>query len=507
MNDVSEAIAKPDFSSFIGPQLRVSRWVCWLVAGFVGSFLVLTIKPGQPWDGDGELFILNSLNILHGNSYASTNYLVNPEHAIHPAAYPPGLPLLLVPIISAFGIDYAAIKIALCLCYSMLIFLFIIISDLLNSRAFVFILVFALGLNPFIMNFKEFIFSEFPFMLFSYAGIFFFEKLYISIINRTSAWSQFFWVLASAGAVAIAFEIRAIGIVLFATLAAVSAGRFAQLRYFGIAVMLLAIAGAATVGRSFPGDLGTYASYFNSGSADAIWALIGGIPHSGMVYVRAIAELFAGGGELSIVSLIIVSFILLSIVNGLCLSLINKPNGFDIFFILYFIAIIVYPVSEEPVRYALPLFPMGIFYFLHAAQSWTCLPDRAGLKACLVCASLIALYLPQYARLGADVAVSVDDLLAKELYREIQRQVPSDAVVVCSKPTIVALYGQRKTTNPPKKPTSEEFRRFVAQVKATWLVELRSPLYDEMSDVIPVVQEDLESVFGNKLFTLYKIRT
>jgi hypothetical protein len=84
---------------------------------------------------------------------------------------------------------------------------------------------------------------------------------------------------------------------------------------------------------------------------------------------------------------------------------------------------------------------------------------------------------------------------------------------LCQKPTIIALYGERHVTNPPNNLTPEQFWRAVDQTKATWLVELKTPLlydklskYDRFSKIIPKLQAGfLDLEFSNRLFSLYRI--
>ena len=63
----------------------------------IGIFLLTALRQGQEWDGDFALYLMNARNIVLGLPYAKTAYLLNPDNAINPAAFPPGLPLLLAP--------------------------------------------------------------------------------------------------------------------------------------------------------------------------------------------------------------------------------------------------------------------------------------------------------------------------------------------------------------------------------------------------------------------------
>jgi len=80
-----------------------------LVAG-VAVFLVSTLRKGHNWDGDYALYIMHAENIVAGRPYGATGYIFNPQNWIHPAAYPPGLPLLLAPVYRLAGLDLQRMK-------------------------------------------------------------------------------------------------------------------------------------------------------------------------------------------------------------------------------------------------------------------------------------------------------------------------------------------------------------------------------------------------------------
>jgi hypothetical protein len=80
-----------------------------LIVG-VGACALATLRPGLNWDGDAALYIMNARNIAEGRPYSATNFIPNPLNAIHPAAYPPGLPLLLAGVYRISGVDLERMK-------------------------------------------------------------------------------------------------------------------------------------------------------------------------------------------------------------------------------------------------------------------------------------------------------------------------------------------------------------------------------------------------------------
>src|SRR5262249_45087691 len=113
-----------------------------------------------------------------------------------------------------------------------------------------------------------------------------------------------------------------------------------------------------------------------------------------------------------------------------------------------------------------------------------------------------------YGRGRPPVDIPLDGADATELFQQIQNNVPSDAVILCAKPTVIALHARRRTTPPPLDPTPDQFWRYIEQAKISWVVELKSPVYgwNALEKVMPKVRSGLEPVFGNRFFELYRVR-
>ncbi|MCB4823753.1 hypothetical protein [Roseicella aerolata] len=480
----------------------------WPLLAIIAILFLLDVRPGQPWDGDGELFILNALNILQGQGYAATGYVVNPSNAIHPASYPPGLPLILAPVIGAFGLDYAAIKTVLAACYLLTIALVAEVSAARLGEGWALGAVAILGMNPFAWQFKDVVFSEFPFMLFAYSGLFAFERLDAATLDGPSARpAPWLWAAASGLALGAAYEVRAIGVVLFAAVGLICLLRFSRLRFYGLLVLLLAAAESALISRMFPADLGTYVSYFEHASGDLVGTIARRVIVNCRAYASAAAELLrGGGGHWTPVQVLLVAAVLACSALGVAQALRRRPTVFEAFLLIYVGTLLLYPISLEPARYALPVLPLVVVYFLLGVQGWA--RPRLGLavKAAAVAAAVVLLYMPQFPERSLAYAASVDDPEAMELFREIRDRVPADALVLGSKPTVIALYAQRRATNPPAHPTEEAFWHFVRHSGAAWMVEAKLPIYDEeVAELMPRLRDRLEQVFENRLFVLYRI--
>ena len=97
--------------------MRAERDVWALASCLALAALYLALfRPGYSVMGGGDfaLYLSHAQAIAEGRSYAATGFVYNPANAImSPAAYPPGLPLLLAPVVALLGLDFTAIKLAM----------------------------------------------------------------------------------------------------------------------------------------------------------------------------------------------------------------------------------------------------------------------------------------------------------------------------------------------------------------------------------------------------------
>ncbi len=91
-----------------GPAPTPSAWDRWWPA-FVVAFLAILalwrwVAAGVPGGGDWAQYMSHARALLEGRAYDDIGYLYSPEAwTVGPPRYPPGLPLMLVPLIAVFG--------------------------------------------------------------------------------------------------------------------------------------------------------------------------------------------------------------------------------------------------------------------------------------------------------------------------------------------------------------------------------------------------------------------
>ena len=81
-----------------------------MTIGATAAYL-LTIRSGHQWGDDFVQYLQHTLNLSTGQAYGDLGYIANPDRSIGPAAYPPVFPLLLLPVVSVFGVSFTALKV------------------------------------------------------------------------------------------------------------------------------------------------------------------------------------------------------------------------------------------------------------------------------------------------------------------------------------------------------------------------------------------------------------
>ena len=223
-----------------------------LVAG-VAVFLVSTLRKGHNWDGDYALYIMHAENIVAGRPYGATPYIFNPLNRIHPAAYPPGLPLLLAPVYRVAGVNLQRMKLVGVASFALFLFVFARTATHRLPTPLALALVATLGFHPWVWDFKDTVFSEFPFMFFCYATLALVDGISEQPLSRR-------WAAMGAAAVTLALACltRSIGLVLLPTILLVSWRATRRLVNSGTLVVLTAVLLIVLVRLVFPQDAGTY---------------------------------------------------------------------------------------------------------------------------------------------------------------------------------------------------------------------------------------------------------
>ena len=129
---------------------------------------VSSLSGGHLWGDDWAQYLMHARNLAGGQPYGATGYMFNPDAPnVGPPSYPPGLPLLLAPVIALFGLKLALLK---AVCFACLVAALPVWFRLLRvpagaATAFVATALFAL--HDQVWALRDVVVSETPYILFS----------------------------------------------------------------------------------------------------------------------------------------------------------------------------------------------------------------------------------------------------------------------------------------------------------------------------------------------------
>jgi len=146
------------------------------IAPYAPAFLLLaylllalgSMSGEHPWGDDWAQYLLHAQNLIEGRSYSDIGYLFNPDAPnVGPPSYPPGLPVLLAPVLAVFGVNVVMLKLACFACIVLALpFLYRALSLAFGAVvAAVTVVLFAL--HDQLWSYRDFIASEPAYILFS----------------------------------------------------------------------------------------------------------------------------------------------------------------------------------------------------------------------------------------------------------------------------------------------------------------------------------------------------
>lgn len=472
-----------------------------LLAG-LAVLLLLALRHGQEWDGDFELYLLNARNIALGLPYAQTGYIYNPANAIHPAAYPPGLPLLLAPFCAWFGAVTAVMKLVCLAMFVLFLGVFLRIARTFLPTSFALTITAAIGLQPFVIDFENMADSEFPFMFFCYVALYLLYRIQSDELRLTR--STIPWIAAAAVAVAFAYLTRSIGMVLFPAAVVLPLMN----RRSPAAPTIAALASAAIiiclVQLALPADVGTYISYFRGYSLHGL-------------IVRAERYALVNGSLLGHATVIEqVASTALDVLGAVGLfARLRRFTIFETFFALYAAFIVVFPVNDEVSRYSLPIWPL---LFLYAAIGLKAFGGLIGTRvrlalSCIVGVGILGVCAAEDIHKDfGPIPYSTDAAQSRQLFATIQDKLPKDARILARKPTIIALYTGRQAAVWPDPVTDAQLWAFMRRLNIDYIVQNvsnlgeRVPSDDPLNTFVARNRSRLEVVFENEWFDLYRAK-
>lgn len=472
-----------------------------LLIALISIFYLLNVKGGHDWGGDFSMYIMNANNLVRGMPYAQTGYIYNVDVAFYgPAAYPPVFPLMLAPFISIWGINLQILKLPGIFCF--IGFLFYFNNKILPKSLSPFskiILIICIGLYPFYFSLSESILSDFPFLLFSfialnrinnqpaYAGM---NPKYLSQCLLTGLW------------IYLACGTRSVGLILLPVAFLFSLIQNKKITLSLMVTLLVPLLLILLQGLLIP-QTGAYFDQVQKSLPE----LISVIAKSLAYYFVQFVFIFPFKNFYIMVVIFFIMFA--GFVPGVKIHMRKGVSSFDLFFLLYFGLILIWP-SYQSLRLLIPIIPLYFLYILEAFDTLIGLIKLPWLKKTigyLLLSGIVVYYAFTYMALFPRPITDMEKKETRELFQFIQTDTNTDDVILFFKPRVLALYSQRKSVamavpapNGDTLTRMQELNVSIVVVRKNYKTEFQP----ELSQFISTHPGDFELIYENPEFQVFK---
>ncbi len=466
-----------------------------IILCLIGTFQLVTIRPGLLGAEDSALYLSHARNIALGRPYLATGYIYSIETAGYsPSAYPPVFPVMLAPLFRFNGTSPEAYKILMVCVVVLCLFAITLFYRDKIGPTYLLLLLILLGFNPYLTELKNDILSDIPFLLFLYVAFLLFGEGR----EPNAEWSSYLPRAIFAGFFSyMAYGTRAIGVGVILCVIAFSLMRYRKVTRFVItaALTFAVFAGLQSILVSVNSDYLHIAVFkwrsllqnlhFYAGMTSYLWD--GGVGSFARLAVFGFATLLALIGAFS-----------------------KRRNSLDlgtIFFFGYGVFLLLWPIGQA--RYLLPLIPV-YFYLITcglltvsrfvSSRSQT----AAKLTVAVVIGILMLTYVAKYTH--SDFGPSSDawdSPSAMQLYTLVQRSTPKDAVILAGAPRALALYTGRRTAQFPEALNQESLTKYIAKIGATHLLVARADADQMVALCGPACA--VRPVFSDSKYVLYML--
>lgn len=498
----------------------------WLsIAGlFLFLYLFYVLSPATSLDvgGDAAGYLLHARNLAEGQAYADTGYVRNPHYYFAPEVYPPGLPLILAPVIAAFGLNALAMKMVMSLLLVGLLGAVVLLVRGALPRTYLVGLMLLLGLHPYFWDFRQIALSDIPFAIFTFLSLAAYSRA-ASAQGRTGVG----WGVVAGALAGYAMATRLIGGVIFPCFLIYDLLRFRRPTKAFLGASLIPVGGlvaAVMVGPSTGAPVGEtlseYAFLFWNDLVPRLGQLPDHLPDRlfTMAYgtykvLRIDAVATEGVGELLYQGLFAAASLFALL--GFGVRTIRRPGMPEIFSVVYGLALL--PWSFIELRYLIPLIALLLFYVLAGARLVRRhLPVRhSGIY--LVALLIIGVgygshYAQQWLRPSPEAPSSMTSPAAHAFYDHLRTATPDSTFLTGVFPRALTLFGHRRATMIHTAPDAQLVRDLHRLGVSHIVVGPTFKRDDPNSAVYRLLGVTMrhpgwfERVFWNREFVLYRIR-
>jgi hypothetical protein len=444
-------------------RIDAGRLVLAAILVVVAIFYVATLKPGHVFvNDDFAAYIMHAKNLVEGRSYSDIRYIPNPDAMwLSPTSgYPPVYPMILAPVYRIFGADLRGFKIATVLCF---IGFLVVYAEMTREEigwTGSAVLLLLLSFNPVFWGQRDFILSEFPYLLFSFAALLVVERVYARMDRHQIDIRR---ALLVSGLIYLAYGTRTIGIALVFALVATDLLKFRRPSRFLLTVIALVgvMIGAQTLLLTSP-----------KGYVSAFHFSLHTVAMNTAYYGKTLSYVWANGFSKQ-AQIVFALLFTAGAAWGFAKSL-WREHGVKEFYLLGYLAVLLAWNSEIGLRGLLPILPLYLFY---GAREWIRLFEAARLPVRIIAVgAVVGLVALSYAgeitherSLPADPNVA--DASAQEMFAFVRQHTSPDDVLVFAKPRTLSLFTERRAAALSPEQNAEQSLAFLRAIRPTVVID------------------------------------
>lgn len=439
--------------------------------GRKGQFAVLlllaiaylsTLTPGHAFGSDDfAAYVMHAANLVEGRPYTDIRYVPNPKALwLAPSnGYPPIYPMILAPVYRIWGLNLRALKVITVLCFLAFLWLF---AEMFKRRLSVLAgvgLMLIVGFNPVFWEQRNYVLSEFPYLMFSFGALLVIQNAYADL---EASQMRMGTALLLAVLLYCAYGTRTIGIVLLPALVLADLLRFKRPSRFLVAVLAITAILIAAQSAFLTAPRGYLSAVEISAQATVKNALY---------YSKTLSYVWQNGFNKGVQ----IAFALLF--TGLaCSGFVRKlwtEKAAGEFYVLGYLAILFMWSAEIGLRGLLPILPLYVAYGLEElSRVLKLISRRALVTAAVVLASLVGSSYVGEARRESRIAADPDvqDASAQQLFAFLRAQTQPSDVLIFSRPRSLALFTNRRTASFAPDESAADSYQFAKDIHSTLVV-------------------------------------
>ena len=398
------------------------------------SYFVNNIHS-HDWGGDFAMYIKQAQNMVLGVPQTDNNYIFNPENAVlGPKTYPIGFPLILAPVYAAFGNDISAfIDLMAVLAVLFGLMVFVLLRDRVHWGLALLVSV-GISYHTTVLFFKREVMADIPFTLFALLALF--------AVDRKKWWIAALALLMAALTKSVGVTLLiAVGFLLFVQRQQTGDKDFRSLLKHPIAKLLLIVAAGYFLLSNV---------IFQTNAAEgysSVWSdfELSTVLYNNLNYYFEFLRwfLFDAINEKPAGTLATGLFLALAFL-GWGMAAYKKLGAMEVWFPIYIMVLLAYPYHASGLRFLLPIIPL---LFLYVATVFGSLDQRFRPALVLLAAVPFLFTFQRSAELVKDWPKDVDgpqSTHAMEMLDYVRTSTPKDAIILFSKPRVLALYTDRQ---------------------------------------------------------------